>query len=135
MTNSLMFLLLNFLLFFLSLYKKKYLFKLLIELSIDKTFKLMIDLMKFEIFLQQILDFICLNNPSCWLLLNFLLFLNHIFWCIDFNLIELISFNSFCYFWLWLLFLFNIFFNINKRIISLFLIIINFSFLCNLTLI
>lgn len=135
MTNSLMFLLLNFLLFFLSLYKKKYLFKLLIELSIDKTFKLMIDLMKFEIFLQQILDFICLNNPSCWLLFNFLLFLNHIFWCIDFNLIELISFNSFCYFWLWLLFLFNIFFNINKRIISLFLIIINFSFLCNLTLI
>lgn len=135
MTNSLMFLLLNFLLFFLSLYKKKYLFKLLIELSVDKTFKLMIDLMKFEIFLQQILDFICLNNPSCWLLFNFLLFLNHIFWCIDFNLIELISFNSFCYFWLWLLFLFNIFFNINKRIISLFLIIINFSFLCNLTLI
>lgn len=108
-------------------YGKKYLFKLCVKLCVSQAFELVVDFMKLEIFFEKVFHIFCFNDPWGNWFFSFLFFLNHDFRSIDLFLLKLVDFDSFVDFGFGLLFFLEIFLDIDKGVVSLFFIIVNFG--------
>ena len=85
-----------------------------------------------KVFLKEILNLSCIDDPRSDWLFGLLFFLDENFWSIDFLLFEFAGFNTFVDFWFDFFFFLEIFLDIDERVISQFLIIFDFGDLFDL---